>query len=281
MIATCEPLVMTAEDYHRDYSRDSNSSLKLFRESVERYAAIRVHGSMEPDLPTPAMELGTQLHTLVLEGVEALQDQYAIGGPVNPKTGKPYGDDTKAFAEWFQDQGKARGMSADRFKFLAAMRDGVMRNAFARQVIEAPGSVEYRIDWDDAATGLPLKLRADKVTNRGLIGDLKTTDDITPDAFGRSVFNFEYHCQAALYLAGAQTQGIGGPFVFVVVSKTPPHECATYVLDPVSLHIGEQVNDKTLAELLIRRQSGDWSGRWSQDLYTVSLPAWAVKQFKE
>src|SRR6185295_9343528 len=42
----------------------------------------------------------------VLEGANALASRFAIGGPINPKTSRPYGADTKAFGEWAAALGK-------------------------------------------------------------------------------------------------------------------------------------------------------------------------------
>ncbi|RMD60649.1 hypothetical protein D6833_09375, partial [Candidatus Parcubacteria bacterium] len=53
-----------------------------------------------------AFLVGRALHTLVLEGQEAFSKQYAVGGPVNPRTGQPFGPNTKAFAQWAAEQGK-------------------------------------------------------------------------------------------------------------------------------------------------------------------------------
>lgn len=47
----------------------------------------------------------THAHCLILEGQAAFDEQYLVaGGPVNPKTGEPYGKATKAYAEWIAAQ---------------------------------------------------------------------------------------------------------------------------------------------------------------------------------
>ena len=60
----------------------------------------------DPDEDRPAYLLGRALDTLVLEGRQQFDDQFAVGGPINPKTGQPYGANTKAFAEWAAACGK-------------------------------------------------------------------------------------------------------------------------------------------------------------------------------
>ena len=48
----------------------------------------------------PAFLVGRAAHTVILEGIDAFHGSFAVGGPVNPKTGLPYGSSTKAWSEW-------------------------------------------------------------------------------------------------------------------------------------------------------------------------------------
>ena len=280
MIAELQPIT-TAEVYHLDFRADSNSSLRLFEESIEKYAAIRVFGTMEPSKPTNAMILGTQLHLLLFGGDEAIDQEYEVSeGPINPKTQEPFGERTKAFAEWREELQKTgkQWMSGEQLNLLLKMRDGIMRNKDARAFIEQDGVCEYRIDWTNTATGLPMKCRFDKVLSNGLKGDLKTTDDVSPEAFARTILNYSYHCQQDLYDEGGATKGIDGPFLFIAVSKSPPHECAVYILeDPVWMILAREKNLQTMQELAQCRATGDWRGRHSRELNRVPVPAWAAK----
>jgi len=53
-----------------------------------------------PDEDRPAYLVGRAAHKLILEGIEAFEGAYAVGGPINPNSGRPYGPRTKAYAEW-------------------------------------------------------------------------------------------------------------------------------------------------------------------------------------
>jgi hypothetical protein len=162
---------------------------------------------------------------------------------------------------------------------LPAMVDGVMRNGFARNAIEQRGVIEQVVEWSDGVTELPLKCRPDIRLENGLIVDVKTTSDIDPDSWSRTMANFGYHRQAALYLDGCGlVHGSDGPFVHIAVSKEQPHECAVYEVAAESLELGRAENAATLAELMLRRESGDWSGRWSSDVTSVNLPSWYFRK---
>ena len=56
--------------------------------------------------------IGRAAHTLILEGRDAFEAAFALGGPINEKTGKPFGAATKAFAEWAERLGKPAATEA-------------------------------------------------------------------------------------------------------------------------------------------------------------------------
>jgi hypothetical protein len=87
-----------AEQYHRQ-AKDNLSSHQLgdFRRCPLLYRKKKL--GLIPDEDRPAYLLGRGLHTLVLEGRDRFEAEYAVGGPVNPKTGEVFGATTKAFAD--------------------------------------------------------------------------------------------------------------------------------------------------------------------------------------
>lgn len=256
-------------DYHADFAHDSHSSLQLFRESRERYKAVRIDRTLEMEEQTPAMAFGSLFHCLVLENA-AFADAFAVcpNSDRRTKAGKEAweifcaSNDGKTFCT-DEDLSRAK-----------AMREGVMRNKHARQALEAPGVNEQPVYWVDAKTGLLLKCKPDRLLESQMVVDLKTTDDISPEGFSRSVFKWSYHKQAALYCAGLFDKGMECPFLFIAVSKDAPHECVCHLLDERVLSFGRDDNESKLQELAECKKTGDFSGRWSHDIQTVELPRW-------
>ena len=77
----------------------SNSSLSVLAKSPQSFHAQFVAKTMKGE-ETEAMALGSAVHMLALEP-ERFEQEYDIHeGPINPKTGRSYGRDTKAFEEW-------------------------------------------------------------------------------------------------------------------------------------------------------------------------------------
>lgn len=241
-----------ADEYHAqaaDYL--SSHQLADFRRSPLLY--YRKRCGLIPDLDRPAYFLGRAAHTLILEGRNTFDTQYAVGGPTNPKTGNPYGPNTKAFAEWAKAEGKPV-LTRDQFDLLLRMQLGVVRNELATQLIcdgEAEGVVrvpycgidcQIRIDWLNA--------------HRGIV-DLKTCDDLT--WFEADARRFGYVHQLAFYRAVlAQVIGRQLPVFFLAVEKKEPYRCGVWHLAADVLEIAEHDNVDAIKRLQRCEAVNDW-----------------------
>lgn len=56
----------------------------------------KVSGLIAENQERPAYLIGRAAHALILEGPQAFDDQFAVGGPINPRTGLPFGPNTRA-----------------------------------------------------------------------------------------------------------------------------------------------------------------------------------------
>lgn len=133
-------------------------------------------------------------------------------------------------------------------------------------------------------TTLGLKCRPDIVrqgihdSNKDLIIDYKTTKDVNPDSFGRSVFNYSYHIQAALYemvwemATGREVEN----FIFVCVEKERPYLCVAYQLDEDTLAEGRAALKKALVKYKKCAETKIWEG-YEQKIHTTGIPRWSFK----
>lgn len=265
---------MTPDQYHADFSRDSNSSISLFAGSIPRYAAERVYRTLPPREPTPAMVFGDAFDTFLLTP-DDFADRFAVAPEVDRRTK----DGKAAWADFLERANGKRLIEAETVAIIQAMREAALADPTARRLLEAQGQAQRVIQWTHAS-GRPLKMRADKIMSNGLIVDVKTAASVSPNDLARSAANFGYQRQAALYLEGAWTQGIEGPFVFLVVCKEPPHEVVVYTLDDAALELGRKENQRLIDELHGRHLSGDWSSRWG-GIQIISLPKYAFFERQE
>ena len=121
--------------------------------------------------------------------------------------------------------------------------------------------------------GTPIKGRPDLVvagSERSIVLDVKTTQDASPKAFARDVYNYKYFLQAAWYckLTGAKE------FYFIAVEKEPPYAFAIYRLDEEGLELGRKLMTSACLTYRECNNFGAWPS-YSSEVQTISLPKWA------
>ena len=115
------------------------------------------------------------------------------GGPINPKTGQPFGANTKTWAEWAEAVGKPV-LTDTQLDVVARMNESVRTHEVAMSLLEhgEPEGV-LRADY----CGMPCQIRMDWFEPHHDIVDLKTCDDLT--WFEADARRFEYAHQLAFY----------------------------------------------------------------------------------
>lgn len=270
---------VTAEAYHADCSRFGKSMLDTFRESPRRFHALYVTKTMCSPRSTPAMEFGSLFHRYVLECDRYLSECFMP--PDLAPDGTPWDrrkrEHKEAWAAIEQDTRKP--VTLETQQILVDMRAAINRHdQAARLVFGDDGPVEHSVWWTDEATSLPLKARRDKVCRGGsLLVDLKTCRDSSPESFARDAVSYGYHRQAAMYLDGHRavygTAPIG--FVFIAVSKEPPHDVACYELDREAIELGRHEIRQTLTALAECFSTDSWAAQHELQINSISLPKWA------
>ncbi len=197
---------------------------------------------------------------------------------------------TKA-AKDARDAARAEGLvpilAADHAR-AQAMAAAVCEHPIASLLIDHErGRPEVSLFWPDPRTDVMCRARIDwlpdPIDGRRLIAtDYKTTNSAAPDALGKSAASYGYHQQAAWYLDGLRECDIttDAAFVFVAQEKTAPYLVTVYELDAHALRIGADLNARALALYAACASTDTWPG-YSDDVVTVSLPGWAVRQHEE
>lgn len=84
----------------------------------------------------------------------------------------------------------------------------------------------------------------------GQMADLKTTQDASPEEFRRSIFKYNYHNQAAWYVALARSLGLPiETYHIIAIEKTEPYLVGIYRLGRNLLQRGLEENSHQLARL--------------------------------
>lgn len=232
-----------AEHYHAQSKHYLGShALADFRRSPLLYH--RKKAGFIQDEDRPAYLVGRAAHVLILEGRAAFEEQFAIGGPVNPKTGSLYGSRTKAFADWATAQGKPV-LTDDQLILVQEMHAGIHRNAYASELL-ATGQAEGVVRAEYC--GLPCQIRLDWFNPQVGIVDLKTCDDLTwfePDAR-----RYGYIHQLAFYRSVLQLVTPQFVSVFLIaVEKKEPFRCGVWRIGDDILGIAKCENEQAMARI--------------------------------
>ena len=214
-----------------------------------------------PERDTAAYLIGRAAHALILEGRHRYEREFAVGGPINPRTGQPFGSQTKAFADWAARQSKpvlSDAQAALVEQMAAAVREhGVAAALLADGVAEGVVRTRYG--------ELPCQARIDWINPRTEVGivDLKTCDHL--DEFELAVRAFDYIHQVAFYRAlVAAVSGHVLPVHIVAVEKREPFRCGAWRVLPSVLDEAQQQNEAALAELQRCRATGHWFTRYEE-----------------
>jgi len=262
---------MDNNDYHA-HPAISKSHLDQVARSPLHYWARYLDPNRVTIEPTPAMAIGSAVHTHVLE-LDQWDSQYAIAPESidrRTKMGK---------AEWEVFTTAATGrtvLSRADADLVMRMGHAVYSHPAAAMLLNMPGKAETTHMWTDAATGIQCKCRPDWLTDDGsLIIDLKTTDDASPAGFRKSIANWRYHVQAAWYLNGIEQATGTRPdqFIFLCVEKRAPFVVAVYAADAEMIQIGAEAAARDLDVLATCKAASAWPG-YSDQIETINLPGW-------
>ena len=235
--------VEPAEEYHAKAAQYlSSHQLIDFMICPQLYRKKQL-GQIE-NTQTPAMLVGSATHTKVLEGHNVYEAEYAVGGPINPRTSKPFGRDTNAFRDWCEAHGKTV-LTDKQAASVENMADGVAWNLEAVDLIRhgrAEGVVR------EMYCGMPCQVRIDWTHSfRGIV-DLKTTADLT--WFENDCKRRRYHNQLAFYQAVlAEVIGQHVPVHIVAIEKTEPFRCGVWRIGDDTLTNARRENEAAITRL--------------------------------
>lgn len=251
----------TNAEYHA-HEAVSKSDLDLIHKSPAHYKGAK-------HVETPAMKLGTAVHSLVLEPAKFAATYCLIDGDRRTKAVK---DEVKAA----ESAGKVV-CTREELDQYAAMAEQVTRSKIGAALLKdsiREHSVFAEID------GVHVKCRPDGwSTEKGVLFDLKSTEDASPEGFARTVAKYRYHVQDAFYrhvvASATNCDADDLSFIFIAVEKKPPFAVALYQLDELATLQGWVDAREDLRRYKAAKESGKWCG-YSPRIETLSLPRWAV-----
>lgn len=278
-------LNVPAEEYHRkELGVVSASVLKRLSEKTPAHYRAWLDETDEHD--TPAKLFGKAYHDRVL-----LPDLFAaryIAPPKDPprdmrhlRHAKKPSEETLASIAWWDSWTAGNAgkfiLSTEDFALIEAMHAALMRDREIASLLFGEGDSEVTLRWTDDETGLRCKARADRWNRRRrIMADLKSTDDASERAFGRSVVRYGYDITHAHYCEGAKVcdQPLD-KYLLVAQEKTPPYLAAVYELDEPAEARGYEIRQRGMATMAECLASDTWPG-YPRGVQPLSLPGWAI-----
>ena len=216
----------------------SFSSLKAF----DRSPLAFVHYKEAPRKETDAMRFGTLVHRAVLEP-ERYQDTVTV------YDGRRGTNDYKQFVQ--ENLHKDILTTKEAFN-VRAIADSVLSHTHAGPLIRQ--STEFEKPFNLDMLGIPHRGIIDAIGPWFLI-DLKTTNSVTHRMLQRTIYDWKYYLQAAIYQQAAERMGLDSKAYFIIaVESTAPHHVQVVELEQHYIARGHLEWTKLLI------QWEDWDG---------------------
>lgn len=178
------------------------------------------------------LDIGSAIHKLILEPHD-FEKEFAVAPSVDRRTkaGK------EAWAEFVGASVGKTVLAAEDYETAKGAAESVLYHPEA-QFLLSDGVAEssHFADLD----GVACKCRPDYYRERdGIVVDVKSTEDASPDGFAKAVANFGYYIQDPFYCDVLLSSGKPvSRFIFIAVERKPPHMVGIYELDHVARDFG-------------------------------------------
>ena len=211
---------------------------------------------------TEDRRIGRAAHALVLEGRKVYDSRYTLDGPINTKTGKPFGRDTQCGTNFEEKTGKTV-ITAEMSEAVEGMAKGVAAHHWASCLLSlGQPEVEIRADY----CGLPCVGRVDFLPQPGGLVDFKTCHDL--DEFEGDCRRHDYTYQMAFYraLLANHTRRLPQDIeVFIIgAEKEIPYRAGVWRIGQGVLGIAQQENERAIARLKCCLALNQWRSGYEE-----------------
>ena len=261
-------------------------------------------------IETPAMQLGTLVHCLVLEGEDAFHRRYCrkikaddfpdalrtveqlrntcrdLDLPVSGSKREliarlaKHAPGVQVYDTLAENQKgvRQRIVNADLYDTACAIATQVGRHEAAARLLET-GEPEVSCYGVNEASELAIRCRCDwlRIAN-GIVLDLKTTKSVASGEFSRTFYRLGYHLQEALYTDCLRSNKVKvRAFAFLAVQTEPPHHVRLFCQDEESRALANKQYNQSMCRLADCIAHDQWPG-YGKDIETLVMPNW-IREF--
>ena len=250
---------LSNDEYHAHPAISSSDVKAVLTSSVWHW---KNKGHTEP---TPAMQMGTAVHDMALEG-----GKNTIRGPENRRG--------NAWKEADADA-KAKGkllMVEKEYDMAERISQSLYADEVcAKQLNASDAKIEHSLFATCPTTGLELRCRPDlyNPTDR-VMADVKKTTTASPDGFMREVYKYRYDVQSCFYKYVADL--CDWPvlhFAFLAVEGSAPHAAHMHVMSQKAMDLAHKDMMKALHQIADAKKTGEYETGWGR-FTMIHPPAW-------
>lgn len=274
-------LDIPAQAYHADEVADvptlsASLACTLIRKSpAHAYTDHpKLNPAWMPPEPKKAWDIGTVVHSLLLEGTDNV---YVVEG---------YDDWKKPAARDEALDARRRGqtpMLRKEWDQASAIVDAARDELACWEIDPSPltdGKPERTITWTDETFGVMCRCRPDWLRDDlTVIEDVKTSSrGADPGFFARkTVPDYGYDLRAAMYLRGVKTRlGAEARWRWIVVETQPPYVVSVAEPSELMLAVGAAKLDRALEMWRDCLQTGLWPG-YGRDVHVAEPAPWELR----
>ena len=211
---------------------------------------------------TAAFQIGRATHALVLGGQDAFDEEHLVSaGPINPKTGEPFGKLTKAYKDWAVTQTK-KIILTNEFDFMSKLQEAVWAHPKAAELLDGC-ACEGVVRTEYLGENVQIRMDAFNPNLKAII-DLKTCDNL--DFFTNDCFKYGYAEQMAFYrdVFKAASGGIDTTAWLIAVEKRIPYRCGVWQVSDEMLAQAGKANERAIEGLRSCREQDMWPTRYEE-----------------
>ena len=258
----------------------SQSKLKELKQSPKHFWAKYIDPLRELEAESDELKFGKALHTFLLEK-NTFENKYIV----TPKIDKRTKEGKAQYADFLlQSENKELMDESDMMAIKKMVENFYSKNM--SKILQCNGLFEHELYWKDKELNIDCKAKPDffiepnNIFKNGLLLDVKSTQDATPDIFARSIDKYGYYNQAGFYCNAVKqiykTEEYP-QFIIIAMEKKSPFEISFFEMDTLAVELGIEENKRLMALYKKCMDSGIWGG-YPDELHAIGLPVWAINR---
>lgn len=255
----------TNDDYHASEGISKTGLWEIWTKTPAHYQ----YGERKPE---NHFSFGSAAHAAVLE--PEIFERGFLRGPED-RRGKKWDE-----AQLIAAEQRMEALTAKDYDAALRIRDNAHANELVRTVLA--GAMIEKSGFAKDKRGIYRRCKLDAYNpGMAMAVDLKTAANASPPKFSKSVFDYGYHVQEAMYSQTWEEAGGGSveAFLFIVFEKTHPYMVVPYELERGAYQEGFATYQLALDKYAACEKSGVWPG-YPSDVTQIDIPGWSYQHTK-